>query len=162
MTYQQYKQERQEEFDALPIFFAFGQQQFREQMEKRGLTEEDTDKIYRFGDTGGFYLKSDAGVIKEFFERPDKLPKLMKNYNFAKGAIYYEMCNHEYGINWQRNWDVLNCFSSTELEYLEDDLDESEAVEGYFKQLGWDDKQQQAFWSARSKYFRNAERHNWF
>lgn len=162
MTYQEYKQKRQEEFNVLPIFFAFGQQQFKEQMENRGLAEDDYDKICKLGDTGGFFLKSDSEVIRSYFSKTDDLQKLMKTKKFAESAIYYEMCNHEYGINWQRNWDVLNCFSPTELDYLEDDLDEGEAIDGYFKQLGWSEKQREAFWSARRRYFRNAERQHWF
>ena len=72
MTYQEYQAKRQEECNALPLFFAFSNEQFKKHMEERGLTENDTDKIYRLGDTGGFYLRSDAALIKEYFQN-DKL-----------------------------------------------------------------------------------------
>ena len=46
MTYEEYKTKRQKEFNELPIFYAFSDKQFIEQMEKRGLTIADTVKIY--------------------------------------------------------------------------------------------------------------------
>jgi hypothetical protein len=119
MTYQEYQAKRQEECNALPLFFAFSNEQFKKHMEERGLTENDTDKIYRLGDTGGFYLRSDAALIKEYFQN-DKLFELMQDPEFATSAFRFEMDNHEYSINWQGDWDVCSCFSKKELEYGED------------------------------------------
>ena len=79
MTYQEYKKARQDEFNNLPIFFAFSNEQFKRAMEERGLTENDVDKVYRFGGTGGFYLKKDADIIRNFMNKPDKLNEYMKN-----------------------------------------------------------------------------------
>lgn len=36
MTYKEYRDAQQAEFDALPIFWAFGRQQFKQAMEERG------------------------------------------------------------------------------------------------------------------------------
>jgi len=119
MTYKEYRDKAQSEFNALPIFWAFSNKQFKEEMEKRGLTEDDTDMIYRFGN-GGFYLKSDAQIIRDYMNKPDELPELMKVPDFAISAFEYEMHNHEYGINWQADWDVCCCFCSKEPEYGDD------------------------------------------
>ena len=66
---------------------------------------------------------------------------------YLKTAILYEMHNHEYGINWQGNWDVLSCFGP--IRYNENDNPLP-----YFDQLGWTDSQRAAFWSARRQYNR--------
>ncbi len=114
MTYQEYTKKKQEEFDSLPIFYAFSDKQFIEAMQERGLTENDTDKIYRLGRTGGFYLKSDSPIIKAYFEKEDELPELMKDHDFAVSAFRYEMDNHEYAINYyQGDWEVCGCFVKT-------------------------------------------------
>lgn len=112
MTYAEYRKQEQEEYNKLPIFWAFSKEQFKQAMEERGLTENDTDKIYRFSSlTGGFYLKTDAPIIKAYFERPDRLTELLKNEEFVLEAFNYEMDNHEYAINhYQGDYDVLSCF----------------------------------------------------
>ena len=66
---------------------------------------------------------------------------------YLKTAILYEMYNHEYGINWQGNWDVLSCFGP--IRY-----NESDNPVPYFDQLGWTDSQRAAFWAARRQYNR--------
>ena len=161
-SYEEYKQKRQEEFNSLPIFFAFGKDQFREQMGKRGLTENDTDKIYSFGSCG-FYLKKDADVIHDFINKPDELPELMKDPDFAFSAFYYEMGNHEYHINWQADWDVCNCFATDiDLKYQGDDLYGEDEREKYFDQLKWDEKTRNAYRRARAKFLKDADENDWY
>lgn len=165
MKYTEYKEQRQNAFNALPLFWAFGREQFKEQMEKRGLTENDTDKLYRFGDSGAMYLKSDAPIIRKFFEdeanRP-KLADLMKEYEFAEDAIYYELCNHEFAINSQGNWDVCNCFASEELPYYGDRYYGKEEREKYFDAMNWSETTRRAWKDAQARYYRDAEEHEWF
>ena len=123
MTYQEYKKMAQKEFDDLPIFFAFSNKQLFEALEARGLTKDDTDKIYRLGDTGGFYLKSDAEIIRAYFNKDKNdqtLRDLMRDHDFAVSAFRYEMDNHEYAINYyQGDWEVVGCFSKVSLKYEE-------------------------------------------
>lgn len=120
MTYQEFRKKQQEEFNALPLFFAFSDEQFKKAMEERGLTENDTDKIYRFG-SNSFYLRSDADKIRDFINKPDELPELMKDREFAISAFRYEMDNHEYAINYyQGDWDVISCFTRKRLEFSDD------------------------------------------
>ena len=53
--YAEMRKRQQEEVNALPIGFAFGNRQFEEMMRGWGLDpEKDLDKIYRLGNTGGF------------------------------------------------------------------------------------------------------------
>ena len=93
MTYTEYKNARQGEFNALPIFWAFSNRQFEEAMQERGLTMNDTDKIFFIG-AGGFALKSDKDAILAFLKKEDPLPEMMKDPAFAEDAFFYEMCNH--------------------------------------------------------------------
>ena len=155
MTYEEYKTKRQKEFNELPIFYAFSDKQFTEQMEKRGLTTADTDKIYRLGDTGGFYLKSDAQIVRDFFNRPDELEELLKDYDFAFSAFYYEMGNHEYHINWQADYDVCSCFGHVEFSETYDVVD-------YFNQLDWSRQTRKAYLDAQKKFYKDADEKGWY
>ena len=51
---------------------------------------------------------------KEEYRR--ELEEAMKDIEFFKSAVLYEMRNHEYGINWQGDWDVINALGFT-VEY---------------------------------------------
>ena len=155
MTYEEYRNSRQQEFNSLPIFFAFGKEQFKQEMEKRGLTENDTDKIYRLSSLGGFYLKSDAPIIKAFMEKKDPLPDLMNDPAFAEDAFYYEMCNHEYGINWQGDWDVYSCFGNC--KYAED-----KSGVDYLRENGYSEDVIRSYIRARKRYYKAAEENDWF
>lgn len=145
-AYIEYKEKRQKEFGALPIFFAFSREQFKKAMEERGLTENDTDKIYRLGH-GGFYLRSDAEKIKDFFKKPDDLPKIMENEKgFAYDAFYYEMGNHEYHINeYQGDYDVCRCFGECVYSPDKDYMD-------YLKEMGYSDSVISSFKKARKDF----------
>ena len=155
MTYKEYRDKRQQDFNSLPIFFAFGKEQFREQMEKRGLTVDDTDKIYALGDGGGYYLRSDADVVRAFFDAPEELPELMKDPVFAEDAFAYEMKNHEYWINDQGDWDVCSCFGSCEYDYGKDASD-------YLKEIGYGDRTIKAYKRARTKVCKEAMEKDWY
>lgn len=121
MTYKEYREKWDKKVNALPIFYAFSNEQFEKAMNERGLTVDDTDKIYRLGNTGGYYLKTDADKIRACFgkNRHKELMNLMENEDgFAYEAFEYEMYNHEYPINWQGDYDVCFCFGPC--EYAED------------------------------------------
>lgn len=155
MTYQEYRKEEQDAFNRLPIFWAFSDDQFEKAMSERGLSAEDTDKICRLS-TGGFCLKTDLPIIKAHLEKPDPLPDLMKDFDFARDAIYYEMCNHEYGINWEGDYDVCSCFGRIEYD------DSKTELFSYFKQLGWGEDTCRAYLIAQRDYFKAAEEGGWF
>lgn len=154
MTYQEYRNQEQKAFNELPIFWAFGEEQFKEQMEKRGLTINDTDKIYSFGG-GGYYLRSDADVVKAFFVRPNKLKELMQDTKFAESAFYYEMGNHEYHINWQADWDVCSCFGDCEYS------DEKTYVD-YLREEGYGAEVVESFRRAKKQFLQDADEKGWY
>lgn len=94
-------QRQQEEVNALPIGFAFGNKQFTEMMSGWGLDpEKDLDKIYKLGDTGGFYKRTDGQIIRDTFSRHEaELDKAIAEDKTGEGFIYemflYELNNHE-------------------------------------------------------------------
>ena len=71
--YTELRQRQQQEVNALPIGFAFSDRQFEEMMRGWGLDPEtDLDKIYKAGNTGGFFKKSDTQLIRDTFSRHEK------------------------------------------------------------------------------------------
>ena len=98
--YKKYKENRQIEFNKLPIYWAFGEQQFQELLKKLNLqdTPEDLKKLVNVG-CGGLMLKSDLPLLKnhnETFSKDKLLFWLTHNFKFAYSALRYEMNNHEY------------------------------------------------------------------
>jgi len=155
MTYLEYKKKSQAEFDALPIFFAFSNEQFKEEMNKRGLSENDTDKIYKLGSTGGFYLRSDSAIIENYFRKQDDIVGLMDDNEFAQSAFYYEMGNHEYHINWQADWDVCSCFGDAEYAPEKDYKD-------YLREMGYGENTICNYAIAKKKFLLDADTKGWY
>lgn len=99
--YAEMRERHQDEFNALPIKFAFSNKQFAECMAEWGLTPNDTDKIYKI-DGNGFYLRTDSPKIKEWYERTTREHSdAIDGDTTGEGFIYemflYELRNHEYG-----------------------------------------------------------------
>lgn len=115
--FKELKCKHQAEVNALPIGFAFGKKQFADMMTKWGLSPDDTDKIYKLGDTGGFYLRKDAELIRETFYRHEReLNDAIAADETGDGFIYdmflYELRNHEYCITYSYE-DTLNALGFT-------------------------------------------------
>lgn len=152
ITYEEYRRERQRAFDELPIYYAFSDEQFDEVLEKTGASGP--EDFYKFA-CGGFYLKRDADVIRAWIEKPDQLPELMRDYEFAKDAFKYEMNNHEYHINhYQGDWDTMSCFIDIEFK--------DEGTEGYLARSGWDEQTKQAYRDAKRETYRQWCEEGWF
>ena len=151
MTYKEYREQRQSEFNKLPVFFAFSNDQLERELNERGYTlDEAGEVLYRFGN-GGFYLKKDADIIRAFLEKDSdkELREMMKaDKEFAAEVIEYEMLNHEYPINWQGDWDVASCFGS--VEYGTDKYGED-----YLKELGFGEDMV-AIWKSCARKVRNS------
>ena len=100
--YAELRHRQQEEFNALPLGFAFSNKQFDEMMRKWGLDpEKDADKIYSIG-AGGFVQKKDAELLHETHKRLDEeMAAAIAADETGEGFIYemflYELDNHEYG-----------------------------------------------------------------
>jgi len=74
--------------------------------------------------------------------------KTLDNFDYWKDAFIYEMYNHEYGINWDADFDTLSAFGNLRPTKAKDELG------NYFKQLGFTAKQKKAYLAARTEYLR--------
>ncbi len=120
--YAEMKQRQQEEFNALPLGFAFGQKQFDEMMRGWGLDpEKDTDKIYSIG-YGGYVQKKDAELLHQTRERHDaEMAAAIAEDKTGESFIYEmflcELDNHEYGYTRDAE-DTLDALGYTAEEVL--------------------------------------------
>lgn len=100
--YTEMKKRHQQEFDALPLHFAFGNEQMEKKMAELGLTEKNLkDKVVSIGH-GGFMLKEDAPKYIETVRRHARERKeAIEGDKDGTGYIYqmfrYELQNNEYG-----------------------------------------------------------------
>lgn len=97
--YRLLKSKHEKEFNQFPMFFAFSNKQFAEGMEKLGLNEDDTDKIYSIGG-GGYIKREDSKLLDEMIERhSNEIEKAISEDTDGTGFIYdmftYEFGNHE-------------------------------------------------------------------
>lgn len=101
-SYDQMQKRHQAEFNAFPMAFAFSNAQFDAGMRKLGLDPADTDKVYAYGDTGGFYRRSDAPLLREMRDRHKKERQEAMTAEGAGENYIFEMFRsalaaHEYG-----------------------------------------------------------------
>lgn len=100
--YEELHQKQRQEVNSLPLGFAFSDQQFNDMMRGWGLDpEQDLDRIYRLGSTGGFFKKTDMQLIHSTFRRhKEERETAIAEDKTGEGYIYqmflYEMENHEY------------------------------------------------------------------
>lgn len=101
-SYKELKERQQQEVDALPLGFAFGQKQFDEMMKGWGLDpKKDTDKIISIG-YGGYVQKKDADLLRKTTERHSReMEEAIAADTTGEGFVYemflYELDNHEFG-----------------------------------------------------------------
>lgn len=74
-----------------------------------------------------------------------RVKELSDNYEYWKEAFLYEMRNHEYGINWQGDYDVISVFAPVA-------YGEGRSLADYLKQAGFNETQQKAYMDARYQY----------
>jgi hypothetical protein len=116
-AYYTLKERQQKEVDLFPLFFAFNKKQFAEGMAKFGFQPEETDKIYRLGDTGGYYRCTDGERLFEMFARHEKeMQEAIDGDPTGEGFILdmfaYELANHEYIVTGDEE-DALNALGLT-------------------------------------------------
>lgn len=122
--YTEMRNRQQEEFNALPLGFAFSQKQFNEMMEKWGLDpEKDCDKIFSIG-YGGYVQKKDAELLHKTRERHDaEMAAAIEEDKTGEGFIYEmflaELENHEYGYTGDTS-DALDALGYTAEEVVAD------------------------------------------
>lgn len=71
-----------------------------------------------------------------------------ESFDYWKSAFLYEMFNHEYGINWQADYDVCSCYANC--NNVKDYTD----TEELFTVCGFNDTQKAAYMAARREYFK--------
>lgn len=120
-AYAEMKKRHQEETNALPMYWAFSDEQFDKKLKELGLTRKDTGKLCKtFG--GGFCLASDAKMIAGTLIRHRKeLEAAIKadetGDGFIKDMFLYELRNHEYTYTLDTEETLNACgFSEVEVE----------------------------------------------
>ena len=92
---------QQQELNDFPIMWAFSDEQFAEGMQKLGLKETDTDKIYFIGN-GGFMKKKSLRAFELIMNRHEREREAaFKDDQFAYDAFLYEFANHEFCITYE-------------------------------------------------------------
>ena len=115
-AYQEMKARQQKEFDAFPMSAAFSNQQFKDMMEKWGLTVNDTDKICSIG--GGCYIrKTDKEALCALInrlnnEKENAIAADLTGDGFIFDMFVYELANHEYCITYDLE-DTLDALGLT-------------------------------------------------
>lgn len=100
--YAEMRNRHQAAVNALPLKFAFSNEQFERAMKELGLEPTDTDKIYKLGIGNGFYKKTDSELVrKTLVDNGKELEDAIAEDKTGEGFIYemflYELRNHEYG-----------------------------------------------------------------
>lgn len=126
-SYRSLKAAQQKEVEEFPFFFAFSNEQFEKGMAGFGLRPDETDKIYKLGSTGGFYLRTDGKKLHLMFSRHEKemqeaVDGDLTGEGFICEMFYYELANHEYIITHDAE-DALNA-----LDLTWKDIEESEKL----------------------------------
>ena len=121
--YEELKKKQEKEFNNFPFMWAFNKKQFAEGMEKLGLKETDTDKIYSIGG-GGYIRKTDSDKLHEMLGRLDEeMRQAIAEDPTGDGFIFdmfnYELANHEYSYTGDIS-DTLDCLGLTEEEVTAD------------------------------------------
>lgn len=72
------------------------------------------------------------------------------DFEYQKSAFLHEMFNHEYGINWQADYDVISVFANVS------GVRDYENINSLFAAAGFSDLQRRAYSAARAEYFKQA------
>lgn len=133
--------------DHLSIFGNFSDKEYARKYEKK------TESMIYNPVAFAYYAPEEEAFVKRHCELLKALvaqrEDLVNNYEYQKSAFLHEMYNHEYGINWQADWDVCSCFCPGDLVYHRGD---GELLD-YFKQCKFTDTQRRAYIDARTQYY---------
>ena len=88
-------------------------------------------------------------MLLELLERANEAAA--RSYDYSKAAFLAEMFNHEYGINWQADFDTLSAFGAIRWHG-----DDAAALLAYFDDLHFSDEQRRAYMDARAEYYRRS------
>lgn len=123
MSYSEFKQKQQEEFNKLPMKAAFGEAQFTEMMNEWGLDatdRNDWDKIKSLG-AGGYCLAKDYPTFLALANKHvEEMEKFLSNDDNLVDALKYEFGNHECGYTWEFE-NGITALGYTVEEFLSDE-----------------------------------------
>lgn len=100
-----------------------------------------------------YYNKKDADFVKhgeELLAMLEKAEPSADNSEYWKNAFLHEMFNHEYGINWQGDFDVCSCFGNCSSV---EDIDDINAL---FSACNFSNIQRSAYLAARREYMQKS------
>ena len=151
-TITDYKNEKAKEYyirnyyglrrDHISMFFC-GSDEEREKLRKKTESMIFSPVFY------AYYDKKDTDFVKSGAKLLHDLKQAKQQNNtpeYWKNAFLYEMCNHEYGINWQGDFDVCSCFGDCSGVRDYDDIEE------LFNACNFTDVQRAAYMDARCEY----------
>lgn len=85
----------------------------------------------------------------ELYEGIEQAAKANENnFDYWRDSFLYEMYNHEYGINWQADYDVISCYANV------DGVKDYEDREKLFNAAGFSELQRNAYHAALKEYNR--------
>lgn len=115
-NYLEMKRRHEKEVNSFPMMFAFNNEQFKEGMEKLGLKENETDKIYSIGG-GGYIRRSDSKSLSELMNKHDREfdEAVKESDDFIFEMFDYELSNHEYCVTYDVS-DTLRALGFTHEE----------------------------------------------
>lgn len=144
IRYEELKAKHQEEVNKLPIYFAFGERQIDELIEKLGFKDENElkENVFTIG-AGSVILNKDKDKVLNTLLKHDKeMIKLFENDEFLQSAFEYELANHEYIITYDIS-DTLRALGIKLEEYQENERYQNimkVAISNYKKEMekmGW-------------------------
>lgn len=115
--------------------------------EKQAFKERTKGWTY---DPVGFCYIADKEFVEHHIQLWVKVHKAEEkrkdDYEYWKSAFISEMWNHEYAINYQADYDVLSAFGKIDWHDYH--------VSEYFKELNFTETQIQAYYAAKSEYYK--------
>lgn len=120
--------------------------------EERAKRQQEIQKMY-YSDIAFAYYNSKNFVneLADLMQTLDTAKKRAENnFDYIKAAFLKEMYNHEYGINWQADYDTISAFANVS------SVKDYENINELFEVAGFDDLKKSAYMAARKEYFKNA------
>lgn len=98
MTYNELQKKHKEGFQSFEMFFAYSNRQLEEGLTSLGLKKDDLDKIAHIGGGGYIRVEEYPNFLDKAEEQAKELDDKLKEEEFFKEALTYELENHEYCI----------------------------------------------------------------
>lgn len=98
MTYKEYRNLKQKEINELPLLFAFSGEQVGKILKENNYKEDDLFGVPFI--PGCLVHKDNVEQVKDYFSKESDLKERLKDKEFFKEALEYELRNHEFGYTW--------------------------------------------------------------